>query len=51
MIHQLKNAFKVIKRFEKASGAKLNTHKTEGLWVGSWRGRKDKPVNINWQTS
>ena len=33
----------VIKKYEAASGAKLNTDKTEGLWLGSFRGRDDNP--------
>ena len=34
--------------YERASGSKLNRDKTEGLWLGTWRGRQDKPYGLNW---
>ena len=47
----IKNSFKVIERFERASGAKLNQQKSQGLYLGRWRGRRDGPVNIPWVDS
>ena len=32
--------------YERASGAKVNSEKTKGLWVGAWRNRTDTPLNI-----
>ena len=35
---------------EKASGAKVNREKYEGLWLGSNQNRTDKPLGFKWQT-
>ena len=32
--------------FSRASAARLNTQKSQGLWAGSWIGRNDKPLII-----
>ena len=37
-----------IRLYERASGSKLNRAKTEGLWLGRWRGRGDKPYGFTW---
>ena len=34
--------------YENATGAKVNVEKTEGLWLGAYRGRQDFPQNISW---
>lgn len=34
--------------FESGSGAKLNQSKSKGLWLGSWAGRTDPPVALDW---
>ena len=34
-------------RYEKATNARLDK-KTEGLWIGSWKNRQDKPLMIKW---
>ena len=34
--------------FERGTGSKLNLAKCRGLWLGSWRGRQDPPVAIQW---
>ena len=36
--------------YERGSGAKLNLDKCEGLWLGSWNGRTDAPVDISWSS-
>lgn len=33
--------------FEQGSGSKLNLGKSKGLWLGSWNGRTDAPVNLS----
>ena len=38
-------------QYEKASGSKLNRGKSKGLWLGSWRGRTDSPVDLDWSSS
>ena len=40
--------FETYDRFERASGSRLNLGKCKGLWLGSWRGRVDSPVAIDW---
>ena len=37
--------------FEAGTGAKLNLDKCKGLWLGTWRGRVDAPVPIEWSSS
>ncbi|XP_044174347.1 uncharacterized protein LOC122957977 [Acropora millepora] len=37
--------------FEKGSGAKLNLSKSKGLWLGSWCGRQDPPVSLDWTSN
>ena len=36
--------------FERGSGSKLNLSKSKGLWLGSWRGRVDPPVLLDWSS-
>lgn len=36
--------------YEKASGSKLNRAKSKGLWLASWRGRLDPPVDLDWSS-
>ena len=43
-------AFHIIHVFEQGSGSRLNTQKTEGLWIGTSAGRSTGPVNITWVT-
>ena len=40
--------FKQLKLYEKATGAKINIGKTEGLFMGKWKNRHDKPFNCKW---
>ena len=43
--------FKVIDIFNeygRASGARLNTSKSKGLWLGRWRSRTDSPCGLTW---
>ena len=34
---------KLLGDFKSVSGLEINTHKTEAMWLGSWRNRKEKP--------
>ena len=43
-----KEVIKDLADYEKASGAKVNYGKTQGLWVGKWKGRTDTPMQITW---
>ena len=46
----LKQAFEVFRRYELASGAKLNVTKSYELLVGSWTSRKNLPVALDWSS-
>ena len=41
----------VVHRFELGSGAKLNTSKSEAMWLGRWRDRGDSPFGLKWVTN
>ena len=43
--------FDIYSLFEKASGSRLNQSKSKGLWLGSWVGRLDPPVALDWSPS
>ena len=47
-IASIDEIFNVLGKYEKATNAKINVDKTEGLWIGNWRSRLDKPKDINW---
>ena len=38
--------FELLGLFERCSGLKINESKSELLWLGSWRHRKDKALNL-----
>ena len=40
--------FRALALFERASGAKVNPDKSHGLWLGTNRGRADRPQNVQW---
>ena len=42
--------FAVYSLYERGLGARLNMDKCEGLWLGSWNGCTDSPVNISWSS-
>ena len=44
----IKATFETYDLYEKASESKLNRSKSKGLWLGSWRGRSDPPVDLDW---
>ena len=46
----INKAFRIINIFERGSGSRLNSQKTEGLWLGPLAGRSYGPVNITWVT-
>ena len=47
----IKEIFNVIGKYERGTGAKINVEQTEGLWLGSWKQRTDKPFNLDWKNS
>ena len=40
--------FQSLKLFERLSGLKVNSSKTEGLWIGSLKNNQSKPLGIKW---
>ena len=46
----IKAALETYDSYEKASGSKLNRGKSKGLWLGSWRGCLDPPVDLDWSS-
>ena len=40
-----------LKMFEKCSGLKINSEKSESMWLGVKRGCKEQPLNLNWVES
>ena len=40
--------FKQLRLYEEATGAKINIGKTEGLFMGKWKNKHDKPFDCKW---
>ena len=38
----------VVGRYERGSGAKLNTSKSEAMWLARWRANGASPFGLNW---
>ena len=47
-INSARALFKLLDDFQKLSGLKVNPTKTEGMWIGSSRQNKTKPLGIKW---
>ena len=47
-IDSIESVFSLIRVYELASGCRVNMEKTEGLWLGSFRGRQDTPLDLRW---
>ena len=45
-VHSVSNLFVLLSRFEKCAGLKINVSKSEILWFGSMRHRKDGILDI-----
>ena len=46
--NSIKNLFDLLKKYELATNSKINSDKTEALWLGKWKNRTDKPLNLKW---
>ena len=42
------NLLRVVSKYEKGSGAKLNTSKSEAMWLGGWRHNGASPFGLKW---
>lgn len=51
IVQSIFNLLDLLSLFEKCSCLKINPAKSEMLWLGSWRQRKDRILNLNIQTS
>ena len=40
--------FQLLDKFKKVSGLKVNSSKTEGMWIGWLKGSEMKPLGIKW---
>ena len=47
-INSAQALFDLLEVFKKPSGLRINTTKTEGMWIGSSRENKAKPFGIKW---
>ena len=50
----LSEALRILESFEKVSGLRLNSKKTEALWIGSCAGKSEKlhpEKDFNWQNT
>ena len=47
----IKATFETYSIFEQGSGSKLNLAKSKGLWLGSWSGRQDPPISLDWSST
>ena len=47
----IRASFEVYSIYERGSGSKLNMSKSKGLWLGSWAGRSDPPVSLDWSSA
>ena len=39
---------KLLDEFKQVSGLKINTEKTEAMWLGAWKNRTEKPFGFKW---
>ena len=46
-----KEVYKELADYERATGAKVNYDKTQGLWLGKWRNRQDDPFEELYENS
>lgn len=44
----LSKLLQVVHKYEMGSGAKLNTSKSEAMWLGRWRDNGDSPFGLKW---
>ena len=42
------HVLRMVNKYERASGARLNASKTEAMWLGSWRSNGASPFGLKW---
>ena len=50
-VDSAKSLFKLMEIFQNISGLSINSSKTEGMWIGSLRGKMEEPFSIKWPKS
>ena len=48
-VNDIKCVLDILRKFSKVSGLKLNSIKTEAMWIGSNKKCKRKPVDLRWK--
>ena len=48
LVDSAKSLFKLMEIFKNISGLNINSSKTEGTWIGSFRGKMEEPFSIKW---
>ena len=48
-VNDIKCVLDILRKFSKVSGLKLNSTKTEAMWIGSNKKCKRKPVDLRWK--
>ena len=44
----ISHLLKLLDQFKTVSGLEVNASKTEAMWLGQWKNRRDTPFNISW---
>ena len=47
-VDSAKSLFKLMEIFKNISGLNINSSKTGGMWIGSFRGKMEEPFSIKW---
>ena len=45
-LHAVSQLLKLLHNFKNISGLEVNKHKTEAMWLGSWRNHSEKPSDF-----
>jgi len=46
--HSVSQLLRLLNKFNNISGLEVNKHKTEAMWLGSWRNCNEKPFGFKW---
>ena len=47
-LESVPHLIKLLEDFKEVSGLEISKHKTEAMWLGSWRNCNDKPFGFKW---
>ena len=47
-IESLEMALKIVGDFGRIAGLSLNVKKTKALWLGKWKSKRNKPLDLKW---